>query len=84
MDRERRGSFIDQIGNLAAQMLPVLDNLNRALDSAAESDPEKKSDEFQQFFDGIVFVNQQINEVFAGMGVPPIATVGETVRPEFS
>ena len=29
MDRERRGAFIDQISNLATQMLPVLDNFDR-------------------------------------------------------
>lgn len=82
MDRERRGAFIDQISNLATQMLPVLDNLDRALDSA-ESLPSKKSDEFQRFYDGIVLVNQQVNEVFGGMGVEPIKTVGETFDPNF-
>ena len=82
MDRERRGSFIDQIANLASQMLPVLDNLNRALDMVPES-AEKKTPEFQQMFDGIVLVNQQLNEVFAGMGVTSISCVGETFDPNF-
>ncbi len=82
MDRERRGSFIDQIANLAAQMLPVLDNLNRALDSVP-SDAEKKSPEFQHLYDGIVLVNQQLNEVFAGMGVTSIPTIGEEFDPNF-
>ena len=82
MDRERRGSFIDQISNLASQMLPVLDNLNRALDSA-DALTGGKTGEFQQFYDGIVLVNQQVNEVFVGMGVTPIATVGETFDPNF-
>lgn len=82
MDRERRGAFINQIGNLASQMLPVLDNLERALNSAKEL-PEEKRTDFQQFFEGIVLVNQQVNEVFAGMGVQPIVTVGETFDPNF-
>ncbi len=82
MDREKRGSFIDQIANLAAQMLPVLDNLNRALDSVP-SDAEKKTPEFQQLYDGIVLVNQQLNEVFAGMGVTPIPTEDEEFDPNF-
>jgi hypothetical protein len=43
MDRERRGSFIDQIANLAFQLLPVLDNLDRALDSVESSDSEKNA-----------------------------------------
>lgn len=80
VDRERRGSFIDQIANLATQMLPVLDNLNRAIDSvpahAEEHDPA-----FTQFFQGIVLVSQQVNEVFAGMGVEPIRAIGEEFDP---
>lgn len=82
MDRERRGAFINQISNLASQMLPVLDNLERALNSAKELPEEKRAD-FQQFFDGIVLVNQQVNDVFTGMGVQPIVTVGETFDPNF-
>ncbi len=82
MDRERRGAFIDQISNLASQMLPVLDNLDRALDSL-NKEKIGASPEFQQFFDGIVLVNQQVNEVFGEMGVQPIATVGETFDPNF-
>lgn len=82
MDRERRGSFIDQISNLASQMLPVLDNLDRALDSIENSDTER-SPEFQQFYEGIILVNQQVNEVFSEMGVQPITTVGELFDPNF-
>jgi molecular chaperone GrpE len=80
MDRERRGAFINQISNLASQMLPVLDNLERALNSALELPEEKRAD-FQQFFEGIVLVNQQVSEVFAGMGVQPIPTIGELFDP---
>lgn len=82
MDRERRGAFIDQISNLASQMLPVLDNLDRALDSVDKANTEGNA-EFQQFYDGIALVNQQVNEVFSEMGVQPIATVGETFDPNF-
>ena len=82
MDRERRGAFINQIGNLASQMLPVLDNLDRAVESVREISDEKRN-EFRQFFDGVALVHQQINEVFSGMGVEPIATMGETFDPNF-
>lgn len=82
IDRERRGSFIDQLANLAAQMLPVLDNLDRALD-AAEKSPAKRSLEFQQFYEGIILVNQQVNEILSEMGVSPIASVGEAFDPVF-
>lgn len=80
MDRERRGAFIDQVANLAAQMLPVLDNLNRALD-AVPANTEGRSPDFQQLVDGLVLVNQQMNEVFAGMGVTTINSKGEVFDP---
>lgn len=82
VDRERRGAFIDQISKVAAQMLPVLDNLDRALDAASRTGDDKSA-EYQQFYDGIVLVNQQVHEVFANMGVQPILSVGEFFDPNF-
>ena len=82
MDRERRGAFIDQISNLASQMLPVLDNLDRALVSV-ENSKSKRSAEFDQFYEGIVLVNQQVNEVLLEMGVQPITTANERFDPNF-
>lgn len=80
VDRERRETFLNQVTNLATQMLPALDNLNRAVDFALELPRQEKS-EFQQFFDGVVLVSQQINEVLAEMGIEQIATVGEMFDP---
>jgi molecular chaperone GrpE len=82
IERERGDSFQNQIGNLATQMLPVLDNLNRALDAALHFDGEQSKD-FRQFFDGIALVNQQLNEVLCEMGVQPVLTVGEAFNPYF-
>jgi molecular chaperone GrpE len=82
IERDRGESFLNQVGNLAYQMLPVLDNLDRALDFAARH-ADGKSRDFLQFFEGIVLVNQQLNEVLAEMGVSPIASVGEHFDPQF-
>lgn len=81
-ERERSETFQRLLSNLATQMLPVLDNLDRALDSAS-SLPDEKQNEFAQFFNGIVLVNQQLNEVLVGMGIDPIPTVGEQFDPHF-
>jgi len=81
-ERERRETFVNQLSNLAKQMLPVLDNLNRALDFAIEHG-EGRSADFHQFFEGIVLVNQQLNDVLAEMGVAPIVSVGEKFDPHF-
>jgi molecular chaperone GrpE len=81
-ERERQESFQNQVGNLATRMLPALDNLNRAVDFALALPDETRSG-IQQFFDGIVLVNEQVNEVLAEMGVQPIATVGEQFDPQY-
>ena len=78
-ERERKETFQSQVGNLATQMLPALDNLDRALDFAETL--ENKTSEFKQFFDGIVLVNEQVMEVFERMGVSPIPTVGHAFDP---
>ncbi len=81
-ERERSETFRKQLGNLAEQMLPVLDNLHRALD--AESCMKgKDSPNFRHFYDGIILVYQQLNEVLSGMGIQRIKSVGETFDPHF-
>jgi molecular chaperone GrpE len=82
MERERGETFRNQMSNLATQMLPVVDNLNRALDSSGHI-AEEHSKDFRQFFEGIVLVSQQLNEILAEMGVQPIIAVGEPFDPHF-
>jgi molecular chaperone GrpE len=82
IERDRGETYVGQISNLVKQMLPVLDNLNRALDFAT-AHSEGRSQDFYQFFEGIVMVNQQLNEVLAEMGVLPIVSVGEPFDPHF-
>jgi molecular chaperone GrpE len=80
-ERERSETFQKVLSRLASKMIPVVDNLNRALDSAANS-PDKSS-EIQQFLDGIVLVNQQIQDILNEMGIVPILAVGEKFDPHF-
>lgn len=82
VERERSDTFQNILSDLAIQMLPVLDNMHRALDSVSNLSEEKEQG-VQHFFDGIVLVNQQLNEVLAEMGVEPIASVGEDFDPHF-
>lgn len=81
-ERERSETFRNQLSNLATQMLPVLDNLNRALDAVSLFPNERRQD-FQQFFEGIMLVSQQLGEVLEEMGVQPIVAVGESFDPHF-
>lgn len=81
-ERERGETFRNQLSNLATQMLPVVDNLNRALDSSGNLTEENSLD-FKQFFEGICLVSQQLNEILAEMGVQPIVAVGEPFDPHY-
>ena len=81
-ERERSETFRNQLSNLATQMLPVVDNLNRAMD-LSDVVSEAKSKDFQQFIEGIVLVSQQLNEILAEMGVQPILVVGEPFDPHY-
>lgn len=82
VERERGETFLNQLSNLATKMLPVIDNMDRAL-SFAENHSEGRSGDFLEFFRGIALVSQQLNEVLAEMGIVPIVAVGEPFDPHF-
>lgn len=81
-ERERKETFQSQISNVTMLMLPALDNLQRALESA-EHLPGEKGDAFQQFYDGIALVSEQLGDILSKMGIQPIRTVGEMFDPHF-
>ena len=81
-DRERNERLSIQMENLASKMLPVLDNLNRAIDFAQNMSMQQRSG-IEPFIDGIGLVHHQVNDVLATMGVKPIVAVGEEFDPHF-
>lgn len=81
-ERERHERLSVQMENLAVQMLPVLDNLDRAVDFAAAM-PEDKRSEIESFIDGIMLVHRQVHDVLATMGVQPIIAVGREFDPVY-
>lgn len=80
-ERERQDTFRNVAGNVAAQMLPVMDNLNRALDAFSEVDEKEEERDMKTFHEGVILVNQQLNEVLANMGVQQIAAIDEPFDP---
>ena len=81
-ERERSETFENILGKLSAQMLPVVDNLSRALESAEQVSADK-SKEFKLFIEGILLVNQQLSDVLTEMGIQPVISVGEAFDPHF-
>jgi molecular chaperone GrpE len=80
-ERERNETFQKVLIRLASKMIPVVDNLNRAIDSAGNT--SESSTEIQHFLDGIILVNQQIQDTLNEMGIEPILSVGQMFDPHF-
>jgi molecular chaperone GrpE len=83
IEREKSEAFQVLASNVARQILPVLDNLDRALQAANSQNSSQKSAEFENFVAGILLVNDQIFEVLAEMGVESIPTIGTQFDPHF-
>ncbi len=72
--REKESIYPDARAGAAAKFLPVMDNLERAL----SIETEKNS-----FYDGVVLVKKQLDEVFAKLGIEVIeAGEGTAFDPE--
>ena len=61
-------------------MLPVLDNLKRALDTEASVEASE-SDEFRHFLSGVDLIYKQLNGVLDALGVKPVPAEGEPFDP---
>ena len=80
VERERGETHKRIVGDVAKKLLPVVDNLSRALD-AERSVETSESAEFRHFLHGVELINKQLAEVLESFGVEPIAAVGERFDP---
>lgn len=72
--RERESIYPEARADAAAKFLPVMDNLERALSIETEKNP---------FYDGVVLVKKQLDEVFTKLGIEVIeAGEGTAFDPE--
>ncbi len=62
------------------RLLPVLDNLQRALDAERVVEV-KESAEFRHFLQGVELINRQLGGVLESLGVETVPTVGELFDP---
>jgi len=79
-ERERSETYNRVVADIAAKLLPVLDNLKRALDAEASVEASE-SDEFRHFLSGVDLINKQLNGVIEALGVKAITAVGEQFNP---
>lgn len=79
-ERERAETYNRIVADIATKLLPVLDNLKRALDAEASVEASE-SDEFRHFLSGVDLIYKQLNGVLEALGVKPITSVGEQFNP---
>src|SRR5687767_4725861 len=80
VDRERSETYNRVVADIAAKLLPVLDNLKRALETEASVEAAE-SDEFRHFLSGVDLIYKQLNGVLDALGVKPIQAEGEHLDP---
>jgi len=74
-DKEDLAKFANE--NLLRELLPVLDNLSRALDHAREGESESGA-----LLQGVEMTLLQFNKALEQFGVTPVETVGQTFNPD--
>ena len=80
VERDRGETHNRIVGDVARKLLPVLDNLNRALE-AEHTVEAQESKEFRHFLHGVELINKQLNDVLESLGIQPIPSVGERFDP---
>ncbi len=80
MERERSDTFNRVVVDIAVKLLPVLDNLKRALETEASVEASE-SDEFRHFLSGVDLIYKQLNGVLDALGVKPVLAEGEVFDP---
>ena len=80
MERERSETYNRVVVEIAAKLLPVLDNLKRALETEASVEASE-SDEFRHFLSGVDLIYKQLNGVLDALGVKPVLAEGEQFDP---
>ncbi|HWN09589.1 MAG TPA: nucleotide exchange factor GrpE [Pyrinomonadaceae bacterium] len=80
VDRERAATYDRVVADIAAKLLPVLDNLKRALETEASLEASE-SDEFRHFLSGVDLIYKQLGGVLDALGVKPILAEGEQFNP---
>ena len=71
--KERDMLYNSILGDVISKFLPIIDNLEKAVNAKTEDESYKQ---------GIELILKQINETLTGLGVEVIETVGKTFDPE--
>ncbi len=73
--KEKEAIYLDSVKDTVSELLPVIDNLERAVDSFKDKGSDEKK--------GVEMVLKQTEDIFTKLGVEEIKAVGEEFNPEF-
>ena len=82
LERERTETYGRVAADVASELLPVVDNLRRALEAEASS-AAGESEEFRNFLRGVELIARQLNGVLEQLGVQEVEAVGRPFDPHF-
>jgi molecular chaperone GrpE len=80
VDRDRSDNYNRMVGDVVSKLLPVHDNLRRALE-AEEAVRANESKEFRDFLKGVELIYNQLSTVLEGLGLEPVAALGHPFDP---
>lgn len=72
--KEREGMYKSILADIVSSVLPVMDNLEKAVATKTEDDNYKQ---------GVEMVHKQLLDTLFNLGVEQIKAVGETFNPEY-
>ena len=72
--KEKEAIYVDSVKDTVVELLPVIDNLLRAIDSFEDKDSSECK--------GVEMVLKQTEDIFTKIGVSEIKAVGEEFNPE--
>ncbi len=73
--KEKASMYDDGVRSTVEKLLPVVDNLERAVAVECENNAE------DSFYKGVAMTLKQFQEILTAMGVKPIKALGETFNP---
>ncbi|HYR41765.1 MAG TPA: nucleotide exchange factor GrpE [Terriglobia bacterium] len=80
IERERGENYNRIVAEVAGKLLPVVDNLSRALESETSVEAGE-SNEFRHFLHGVELISKQLTDVLESFAIQPIVAVGERFDP---
>ena len=72
--KEREGLYNSILADIVSSVLPVVDNLEKAVETKTEDENYKQ---------GVEMVHKQLLDTLSNLGVEQIKAVGETFNPEY-